>query len=187
LSEGTVGRLAAATPTPGRATDFFALTKPRIVLLVMLTAAVGFFLGAPTGTGALLLLHTLVGTALVAGGTGALNQVAEWDVDARMRRTAQRPIPAGRLRRGPATVFAVGLGVGGMLYLAELVNPLTAVLAGITLVSYVFLYTPLKKLTSLNTCSCGNCRISSRLRGCIARIIALRVCTCSAWTIPTAA
>lgn len=141
---------APALPAP-RASDFFALTKPRIVLLVMLTAAVGFYVAAPPGTATLLLVHTLIGTALVAGGTGALNQVAESDVDGRMRRTERRPIPAGRLDRGVSAVYAAALGLAGTVYLARFVNALTAVLAALTLLSYVFLYTPLKRRTSLNT------------------------------------
>lgn len=135
----------------GRAADFFALTKPRIVLLVALTTAVGFYVAVPGGAGAVVLLHTLVGTLLVAAGAGALNQVAESDVDGRMRRTAARPIPAGRLGRGAGAVFATALGVGGTAYLALLVNVVTAVLAALTLLSYVLLYTPLKKRSSLNT------------------------------------
>jgi protoheme IX farnesyltransferase len=141
----------AVTARAGRAADFFALTKPRIVLLVALTTAVGFYVAVPGGAGAVVLLHTLVGTLLVAAGAGALNQVAESDVDGRMRRTAARPIPAGRLGRGAGAVFATGLGVGGTVYLAVLVNLVTATLAALTLLSYVLLYTPLKKRSSLNT------------------------------------
>lgn len=142
--------VAPALPTP-RASDFLALTKPRIVLLVLLTAAVGFYVAAPAGTAAILLLHTLIGTALVAGGTGALNQVAESEVDGRMRRTERRPIPAGRLDRRVSAVYAAALGVAGTVYLARFVNPMTALLAALTLLSYILLYTPLKRRTSLNT------------------------------------
>ncbi len=141
---------ATALPT-ARASDFFALTKPRIVLLVVLTAAVGFYMGAPDGVSAVLLLHTLLGTALVAGGTSALNQVAESDVDALMRRTARRPIPAGRMPRVAGAVFAAVLGTLGTVYLGLFVNVLTAALAALTLLSYIFLYTPLKRRTSLAT------------------------------------
>jgi len=142
--------VAPALQSP-RAADFFALTKPRIVLLVVLTAAVGFYVAAPAGTAAALFLHTLVGTALVAAGTGALNQVAEAELDGRMRRTEGRPIPAGRLDRAVGAVYAGGLGLAGTVYLALLVNPLTALLAALTLLSYILLYTPLKRRTSLNT------------------------------------
>lgn len=135
---------------PGAA-DFFALTKPRIVLLVLLTAAVGFYLAAPDDIGMVLFVHALVGTALVAAGSSALNQVAESDVDALMARTAQRPVPAGRLSRPAGAAFAATLGALGTGYLAVFVNPLTAGLAVATLGSYVLLYTPLKRRTSLST------------------------------------
>jgi protoheme IX farnesyltransferase len=134
-----------------RAADFFALTKPRIVLLVMLTAAVGFYAAAAGDAGALLFVHLVVGTALVAGGSGALNQVAESGSDALMRRTADRPIPAGRVGRTASAAFAALLGAAGTAYLLLFVNVLTASLAALTLVSYVLLYTPLKRVTTLNT------------------------------------
>lgn len=147
--------LPPGAPTPGsaplRASDFFALTKPRIVLLVLLTAAVGFYLAAPPEVGMILFVHTLVGTALVAAGSSALNQVAESDVDALMARTSRRPLPAGRLTRPASAAFAATLGALGTGYLAVLVNPLTAGLAVATLASYVLLYTPLKRRTSLST------------------------------------
>jgi protoheme IX farnesyltransferase len=117
----------------------------------VLTAAVGFYMSAPTTIGAVLLIHTLVGTALVAAGSGGLNQVAESDIDALMTRTAGRPIPAGRLARPASAAFAATLGAAGAVYLAALVNLLTAGLAILTLGSYVLLYTPLKRRTSLNT------------------------------------
>jgi protoheme IX farnesyltransferase len=120
------------------------------VLLVLLTAAVGFYM-APEGAGVVAFVHTLVGTALVAGGSGALNQVAEAEVDGKMRRTASRPIPSGRLRRGTGALFAGALGAAGTVYLIVFVNLLTATLAAVTLGSYVLLYTPLKRRTSLNT------------------------------------
>jgi heme o synthase len=140
-----------ASAVPPRAADFFALTKPRIVLLVVLTAAVGFYAAAPGGVEALLFVHLLVGTALVAGGSGALNQVAESGSDALMRRTAGRPIPAGRVGRAASATFAIALGGVGTAYLFVFVNALTAGLAALTLVSYVLFYTPLKRVTTLNT------------------------------------
>lgn len=99
----------------------------------------------------LLLAHTLLGTALVAGGTNALNQLSERDVDARMRRTRGRPLPSGRLTPRAAGVFAAAISVAGVAHLAATVNLLTAGLASLTLSSYVFLYTPLKRKTTLNT------------------------------------
>ena len=98
-----------------------------------------------------LLLHTLIGTALVAAGTNAWNQVRERDVDALMNRTRRRPLPSGRLTPRAAAWFASGITVGGVAYLAATVNVTTAGLAALTFVSYVCLYTPLKRTTSLNT------------------------------------
>lgn len=143
--------LALSLPRASPA-DYLELTKPRIVALVLGTVAAGFFAaGARSAADILLLAHTLVGSALVAGGTNALNQLFERDVDARMQRTARRPLPSGRLRPGEAAVFAWGAGLTGILYLALLVNVTTAVLAAATLASYVFLYTPLKRRSSIST------------------------------------
>jgi protoheme IX farnesyltransferase len=131
--------------------EYLALTKPRIVALVLATVAAGFYLGAIEEVSAAMLVHTLVGTALVAGGTNALNQVYEADVDARMRRTRNRPIPSGRLSPRAGSAFAWSVGVGGVLYLLLLVSLIVAVLAALTLLSYVFLYTPLKRRSPLAT------------------------------------
>ena len=146
--------IAFAVPRAAPA-DYLALTKPRIVAMVLVTVAAGYVLAPPSAiSGAarmLVLAHLLVGTALVAAGTNALNQVWERDVDAHMRRTAGRPLPAGRLSVVEATVFAVGAGLLGVAYLGLLVNRLTATLAAATLVSYVLVYTPLKRRTALAT------------------------------------
>ena len=153
--------LALALPRAAPA-DFLALTKPRIVALVALTAAAGYALGlralppgtwpaASTASTLWVLAHTMLGVALVAGGTSALNQVLERDVDARMRRTASRPLPAGRMGVGEAWAFAWTISAAGVLHLALLVNPLTAVLAAVTLGTYAFAYTPLKRRTHLAT------------------------------------
>lgn len=132
--------------------DLVELTKPRITLMVVLTTALGAYLAGPHSPFPLLrLVHALVGVALLAGGAAALNQVVERQADARMRRTAQRPIPAGRLDVRPAWQFGVGLSVMGLVYLFLLVNPLTMMLGAVTLVSYLFLYTPLKKKSPLAT------------------------------------
>jgi protoheme IX farnesyltransferase len=135
-------------------------------MLVVLTVAAGFVVGLPAaarigfggnaGTSPLLvqlwiLANVLCGTALVAGGTNALNQIAERDVDALMHRTRNRPLPAGRLEPGAARWFAWGIATVGVVQLAVLVNPTTALLAALTLVSYVFAYTPLKRRSSLST------------------------------------
>ncbi len=118
---------------------------------MLLTAAAGFYLGARGGVDVWLLVHTLVGVALVAAGTNAFNQVRERDVDARMRRTQGRPLPSGRLTPRAAALFAGVISIVGVAYLALAVNLLTAGLAALTLASYVLLYTPLKRTTTLNT------------------------------------
>lgn len=140
-----------------RAAAYVELTKPRITTMVLVTAAVGFVLGQGVGASAggglplALFLHTLLGTGLVASCGSALNQVLERRVDARMRRTADRPLPSGRLDPDRALAFAVLLGIVGLAELALAVNPLTAALGAATLVGYVFVYTPLKRVTSLAT------------------------------------
>ena len=134
-----------------RTGDYVELTKPRIVLMVMLTAAAGFWLAGPAPAQAMTLFHLLLGTALVAGGTSALNQVLERDVDALMRRTRLRPLPSGRLEPAAAGAFAWVLGLAGIMYLWVTVNALTGALAAATLLSYAFIYTPLKRKTSVAT------------------------------------
>jgi len=141
----------AATVRSARATDFLALTKPRLNLLVLVTALAGLYLAAPEGPPAAVVLHTLVGTALVAGGAAALNQAWERDTDALMARTRRRPIPSGRLRIGESVWFAIVLSAAGLVELAVAVNPLCAAVAALTLATYVFAYTPLKRWTSLAT------------------------------------
>jgi heme o synthase len=156
----------AAVPSVARSraapADFLALAKPRIVAMVAVTAGAGYVLGLrsvplgqyPATTAAAawwVLLNTIVGTALVAGGASALNQVLERDVDALMRRTAKRPLPAGRLRARDAGVFAWIISALGALLLLQFVNALTALLAVTTLVVYVFAYTPLKRRSHIAT------------------------------------
>ncbi len=131
--------------------DFLELTKPRISLMVVVTTAAGFLLASARPLDWLLLCHALLGTALVASGASALNQVIERHTDARMRRTANRPIPAGRLDVDRALVFGLAISVVGVVYLAALVNSLTALLGALTLASYVLVYTPLKRRSSLST------------------------------------
>jgi len=118
---------------------------------VVLTAAAGFYLGSRAGVDLRLLLHTLIGTVLVAAGTNAFNQLRERDVDARMRRTRDRPLPSGRITPRAAGAFAGTISLAGVAYLALAVNLVTAGLGALTLASYVLLYTPLKRRTSLNT------------------------------------
>jgi protoheme IX farnesyltransferase len=130
---------------------FSDLIKARLTTLVLLTTLVGFYLGWQGSMNFLLMFNTLAGTALVAAGAAALNQLLERDYDARMRRTQSRPLPSGRLQ--PTTVMLFGglCSVAGLVYLALAVNLLTSVLGAVTLVSYVFIYTPLKRLTWMNT------------------------------------
>lgn len=141
-------RLRAAGPIVA---DYLSLTKPRITLLVLATAAAGFYLGAPAPLDPVLLGHALLGVALVAGGTNAMNQVLEREVDARMARTRGRPLPAGRVSPVTAGAFAGVLAVAGTAYLAVAVNPLTAFLAAITFLIYDLVYTPLKKVHPVAT------------------------------------
>ncbi len=132
--------------------DLLELTKPRITMMVALTCAAGFLLATPAGELPFdRLLATVVGTALVCAGSAALNHHAERDVDARMRRTAKRPLPAGRMEPDTALLWGALLAAGGMLLLALGANPLTALLAAATLVAYVWVYTPLKRRSALAT------------------------------------
>ncbi len=142
---------AAVPLSIGVPSDYLELTKPSVVWLIILATAVGFYMGSPASLSFLLLLHTLAATALLAGGTGALNQWLERDLDARMRRTEKRPLPAGRLQPLPAMLFGVGLTLAGLVYLALAVNPLTALLGFLTTTGYLFVYTPLKTRTPLST------------------------------------
>ncbi len=144
-------RPAGAALAGRRLAGFLALTKPRITLLVVLTTLVGFLVAAPRPVAVLLLLHALVGTGLTAGAAGALNQWAERRLDAEMRRTARRPLPSGRLTPLEAAVFGLGLSAAGTAYLALTTNALASAIAAVTVASYLLLYTPLKRVTSLAT------------------------------------
>jgi heme o synthase len=134
--------------------DYWALTKPEVNFLILITTFAGFYVAStsePAKFHYLLALHTLLGTLLVAGGTATLNQALEASFDGQMRRTARRPVAAGRIQRSRAFVFGVSLAVAGAAYLAFVVNGLTCLLAVVTLATYLFLYTPLKRLTPLCT------------------------------------
>lgn len=131
--------------------DFIALTKPGLVLMLVLTTCVGFYLGSDGPVDWLLLLHTLAGTTLAAGGTLALNQFMERDRDALMRRTRKRPLPAGKLRPGQALGFGTAITVAGLIYLALVVNVLSCGVTALITATYLFLYTPLKHRTTLST------------------------------------
>jgi protoheme IX farnesyltransferase len=136
--------------SPSRLGVFLELTKPRITALVLVTAAVGYAVGAGRGLDPLAFIALLAGTAMVAGGASALNQYSEREADARMERTRRRPLPSGRVAPGEALAFGLAVSIGGMIVLAT-INPLTALLGAIALTSYVLLYTPLKRITSLCT------------------------------------
>jgi protoheme IX farnesyltransferase len=135
--------------------DYLELTKPSVTSLILMSTLVGFYMASPSGSVAALnlwlLLHALVGTGLVAASAAALNHFLEIDSDGQMRRTADRPLPAGRLQPAGAAVFAIALGVAGTVYLAATVNLLTTALGLLTWSSYLFLYTPLKRRTTLCT------------------------------------
>jgi protoheme IX farnesyltransferase len=131
--------------------DYLELTKPRITWLILMSAAVGYFFGMHGSFDLWKALHTLCGVALIASGTAALNQWYEREADRKMRRTADRPIPAGRLSPNRALLFGLGLSVAGLIELALAVNVLTGLLGLFTMASYLCLYTPLKQRTPLST------------------------------------
>ncbi len=133
------------------ASVFADLVKARLTTLVLVTTAVGFYVGWQGAMNWLLLANTLIATGLVAAGASALNQWLERDFDAKMRRTQSRPLPSGRMQPATVAVFGGITSVAGLIYLALAVNLLTSVLGAVTLISYVFIYTPLKRVTWLNT------------------------------------
>jgi protoheme IX farnesyltransferase len=148
--------LAVATVAPARLlrarlADAIELTKPRVTSMVLLTTLAGFYMGSRGGLDAMLLVHVLVGTALAAAGASALNQYVEREADARMWRTRSRPLPAGRMEPAHALFFGCLLSVAGLAQLAVAANRVAAGLVALTLLSYVFVYTPLKTRTALCT------------------------------------
>ncbi len=140
--------------------DYIELTKPRITWLILMSTGIGYFFGLPGAPNwwvflkaipLLALLHTIFGTGLIASGTATLNQWYEREADARMRRTAHRPLPAGKMPARNALAFGIALSVAGFLELWLGVNLLSASIGAFTLVSYLFLYTPLKQRTWWST------------------------------------
>jgi protoheme IX farnesyltransferase len=131
--------------------DFVELTKPRITFLVLITTVVGFYMASHGGIDAVLLVHTIIGTGLVASGASALNQYFERGLDARMVRTRNRPLPDGRLLPHEALVFSSVISAVGVGYLMFFVNALTGALGAATLAGYILVYTPLKTRTALCT------------------------------------
>src|SRR5882672_965794 len=134
--------------------DYWALTKPEVNFLILVTTFAGFYLASQPGSDGFRILpavHTLLGTLLVASGTGTLNQYLERMFDAQMRRTARRPLASGRIECSHALWFGISLSLAGAVYLAVAVNVLASLLALATLLAYLFLYTPLKRKTPLCT------------------------------------
>jgi protoheme IX farnesyltransferase len=141
-----------AAPIPRRfVSDFAELVKARLTLLVLLTTAVGYYLGARGPINFPGLFHAVFGTALAAAGAAALNQWWERRLDALMHRTRSRPIPAGRMSPRDALILGCLLSVAGIVYLNVLCNSLSALLAAATIIIYIFAYTPLKRVSTFNT------------------------------------
>ena len=134
-----------------RAAAYMAFIKPRLVVMILITTAAGFYLGAQQTMDWMLCLHTLIGAGLTAAGVLGLNQYLERDVDALMKRTQERPLPDGRMNPLEALLVGAVLTGGGMLYLTFMVNTLSGFVISLIVVSYLFLYTPLKRKTSLCT------------------------------------
>ncbi len=137
--------------SPRQISAYIELTKPRILTLVLVTTALGFYLGGGRISSYILLTHLLLGVALVCGGSGALNHFLERDADSHMERTKNRPIPKGIIAPANALSFGIILILSGVLFLWWQVNLLTAFLSLLTAFLYVLVYTPMKKLTWLNT------------------------------------
>lgn len=134
-----------------RANDFVALAKPRLNVLVVASSLAGYVMADGDTSNAVRVVFTVVGTALVAGGASAFNQVIERNPDSLMRRTRMRPVPDGRLQPGESLAFATALSVVGLLILAAGVNILTAAVALSTLLTYALIYTPLKRRSPFST------------------------------------
>jgi heme o synthase len=144
-------QVARATGLKEKLSAYFELTKPRIAFMLVLTAAAGFYLGSDKGFNWTLFFNSMLGITLLAFGVATLNQFIERNIDGLMERTANRPLPSGRLSAAEALIFGSSLCLGSEIYLAVTVNVLTAVLGLIVIVGYVFLYTPLKVRTSAST------------------------------------
>jgi heme o synthase len=156
ITNSGVAELEQIVPRPAlsvreRVAAYAELTKPRITFLIVLTAAAGYALASPAGVNYVGLISALFGIALLSSGIATLNQYLERDLDALMRRTADRPLPSGKLLPWEALLFGVGLTVVAQIYLAVFVNPLSALLGLIVIAGYLFGYTPLKTKTSLST------------------------------------
>jgi heme o synthase len=134
-----------------KASDFSELIKARLTLLVLVTTAVGYYVGARPPVDIVGFVNAVVGTAAAAAGAAALNQWWEHRVDALMQRTRARPIPAGRMSPNEALVLGGTLSIFGVVYLALACNVISAVLAALTIIIYIAAYTPLKRVSTFNT------------------------------------
>jgi protoheme IX farnesyltransferase len=148
-------RSLALDVRPARAaaalSGYLELTKPRIVMLILVTTAVGFFMGSDRSPDLLLLANALAGTGLTAAGALALNQYLEREADGRMERTKRRPLPEGRVQPIEALAFGALLATAGLVYLTATVNALAAAVTAVTVISYLFAYTPMKRLSAFCT------------------------------------
>ena len=140
-------------PSPAKSTlaAFFELTKPRIIILILISTALGYYLGESGTINNLKFIYTMLGTAVLAGAAGTINHCIEKDLDILMDRTKSRPIPAGLISSQTALYFGLVQSIVGFIVLWIFVNKLTAMLGLTTIVLYLFVYTPLKKITWLNT------------------------------------
>jgi protoheme IX farnesyltransferase len=145
------GDAIALTASRSRASDFVMLAKPRLNLLVVASALAGYVMAGGDLSNAVIVVCTVAGTALVAGGASAFNQVIERVPDSLMRRTRLRPVPDGRLQAFESLVFATALAVAGLSLLGAAVNPLSGIVALVTLLTYALVYTPLKRRSSFAT------------------------------------
>ena len=145
----TVALEVALTSGRRRVLDFLELSKPRLVLMILVTTYVGFYLGSEQVPDYLRLIQTLIGTALTAGGTLALNELIERETDALMERTRRRPLPEGRVQPLEALIFGLLSTVAGLILLVWGINVLSALIAALIVGTYLFLYTPLKLRTPL--------------------------------------
>ncbi len=140
-----------ARPLAARLLDYFELTKPRVTGMVLLTTVAGFYMGSGGRLDLTRLLHLLLGTALAAAGASALNQYVEREADARMHRTRARPLPAGRMEPAHALLFGCLLSIASLVQLALVVDPLVSGLVALTILSYIFIYTPMKSRSATST------------------------------------
>jgi protoheme IX farnesyltransferase len=151
IQEAVVLAKPAQNGLADKLSGYWELTKPRIAFMLVLTAAAGFYVAAPTAFSWTLFAHSMIGITLLAFGVAALNQFWERKIDVLMERTAARPLPSGRVTSTEALVFGLTLSLGSIAYLGFFVNWLTAGLGIVVIVSYVLLYTPLKTRTPICT------------------------------------